>query len=382
MRAPLFLPAVLWLPFLLQVDPAFGADPKPRPKDSWITFLSHRTGDNLLYRMRPDGTECKPIFGGPIKDAPGIGAGMALYREPHWTWQSPDRKYFASWAINWLRPRDKLRATPSSPGPRFRLHLGRTDGSGPVRLLTPVCQEAAAWSPDGNRLAYAVVTERELSAHPTPARMTRIFVVAIDGTTEDMIFEQPGYWTPMDWSPDGKKLLLMHGEIVSIKPGLMTNILVELDMVTVEKMLTHPRRKSFGRWQNSDTTELLEPVLGDAVPVSPNDARYSPDGKFIAVTAIRKVEKPGGEWKAHDFEVGVIDRATATYRKVVWYKDGLRGPICWSPDGTEILFSRPLEPADKRERSKEEGSGLGIWAIKRDGSGARFLTTGLSPDWR
>ncbi len=291
---PLFVLALL-LPFPVKIVPADKGDSKLPPKGSWITFLSHRTGENLLYRMRPDGTECKPIFGGPIKDAPGIEDGTFLYREPHWTWQSPDRKYFASWANDWLRPPDKLRRTPSSPGPRFRLHLGRTDGSGPVRLLTPVCQEAAAWSPDGKRLAYAVVTERELSAHPTPARMTRIFVVAIDGTSEDMIFEQPAYWTPMDWSPDGKKLLLTHGEIISIKPALMTNILVELDMTTVEKMLTHPRRNSFGRWWNYDTTELLEPVLGDAAPVSPNGARYSPDGKFIAVTAIRKAEKPGGK---------------------------------------------------------------------------------------
>jgi Tol biopolymer transport system component len=212
--------------------------------------------------------------------------------------------------------------------------------------------------------------------------MTRIFVVAIDAASEDMIFEQPGYWTPMDWSPDGKKLLLTHGEIISMKMGLMSNILVELDMATVEKMLTHPRRNTFGRWQNYDTTELLEPVLGDAAAVSPNGARYSPDGKFIAVTAIRKAEKPGGGWKALDFELGVIDRARATYQKVVWYKDGLRGPICWSPDGAEILFSRPLEPGDKREASKEEDNGLGLWAIKSDGSGARFLTTGWSPDWR
>lgn len=375
MRSLLFIPAALWLPLLMQVVPANERDPKPALKDSWITFLSHRIGDNLLYRMRPDGSECRPIFGGPVKDAPGIGEGMSLYRQPHWTWQSPDRKHFASWTMDDLRPRGK-----SMIRPRFMLHLGRTDDTGPTRVLTPVCQEAAAWAPDGKRLAYAVVTDEESSAHPNPARMTRIYVVAIDGTSEDMIFEQPGFWTPMDWSPDGKKLLLTRGEFISTK--LMTSDLVELDMMTIEKMTKHPRRKSFGRWQNSVATELLEPVLGEATPVRPNDARYSPDGKFIAMTAIRKMEKRREGWKALDFELGVIDRATATYRKVVWYKDGLRGPICWSPDSTEILFSRPLEPGDKREAWTEEGNGLGLWAIKSDGSGARFLTTGWSPDWR
>src|SRR5262249_15004946 len=119
-------------------------------------------------------------------------------------WQSPDRKYFASWAVDSLRPRDKLIVTPSSPNPRFRLHLGRSDGTGPIRLLSPVCREAGAWSPDSKRLVYAVVTEAgPLSPHPTPAIMTRLFVVALDATSEEMIFEQPGHWTPMDWSPDG-----------------------------------------------------------------------------------------------------------------------------------------------------------------------------------
>jgi hypothetical protein len=304
---------------------------------------------------------------------------MTLYREPHWTWQSPDQKYFASWAWDSFRPRGK-----SAVRPRFRLYLGRADGTGPVRLLTPVCQEAVAWSPDSQRVAYAVTTDREASAHPNPARMTRIYVVAIDGTSEDMIFEQPGLWEPQDWSPDGKKLLLTHREFIG---PLMRSDLVEIDMATVEKMQKDARRNSSERWQNS-STGALEPVLGDTAPVSPNDARYSPDGKFIAVTAIRKAEKPGADWKPLDFELGVIDRATATYRKVVWYPDGLRGPICWSPHGLEIVFSRPLKAGDKREAmapgdgALNQEHGLGLWAIKPDGSGERFLTTGWSPDWR
>ncbi|MFL5240555.1 MAG: hypothetical protein ACJ8FY_00460 [Gemmataceae bacterium] len=382
MRACQLLSAMLSFPFLIQGGSTLGADGKAESKGSWITFLSHKTGDNLLYRMRPDASDCKPVFGGPIKDAPGIETGMSLYRQPHWSWQSPDRKYFVSWAIDSLRPADKFKFSPSTPNPRFRLHLGRTEGDGLARVITPVCQEAAAWSPDSKRLVYAVATERKSSAHTNPPIMTRLYLLAIDGTSEDMIFEQPGYWTPVDWSPDGQKLLLAHGETISIKAGLMSSVLVELDMATIEKMLNHPRQKSFGRWQNSDTKELLEPVLGDAALVRPNDARYSPNGKFTAVTAIRKAEKPGVEWKALDFELGVIERATAKYKKLAWFKEGLRGPISWSPDGTEILFSRPLSPGDEREAWKEEGTGFGLWAIGLDGSGLRFLTTGWSPDWR
>src|SRR4051794_41802207 len=65
------------------------------PAGSWITFLSRRSGGNLLYKMRPDGSEVTPIFGGDLKDVPGLPPGLTLYREPHWTRQSPDRRVFA-----------------------------------------------------------------------------------------------------------------------------------------------------------------------------------------------------------------------------------------------------------------------------------------------
>src|SRR5712692_2762195 len=101
--------------------------------------------------MRPDGSECKVIFGGPIENVPGVSDCMTLYREPHWTWQSPNGKYFASWATESFRPRDKAQSRPI-----YSLHLGRTNGVGPTRIIAPDCAEAVAWSPDSKRLAFAV----------------------------------------------------------------------------------------------------------------------------------------------------------------------------------------------------------------------------------
>ena len=66
---------------------------------SWITFLSHRSGGNRLYRMRPDGSEVAPIFGGELRGVPGLSEGQTLYRQPHWSRQSPDRTLFLSWTI-------------------------------------------------------------------------------------------------------------------------------------------------------------------------------------------------------------------------------------------------------------------------------------------
>ena len=199
------LPVACGIGFLCVAIPthpnAVAQPPAAQPK-SWITFLSRRTGDNLVYRMRPDGSDLSPIFGGTIKDAPGLGEGTALYREPHWTWQSPDRKHFVSCTYDRLHPqgRDGFR-------PQFALRLGRTDGTGPTRVIEPVCAEAAAWSPDGKRVAYAVVSDLEPVGR-NAARVSRVYVASIDGTSQELVLERPGYWAPQDWSPDGKWLLL------------------------------------------------------------------------------------------------------------------------------------------------------------------------------
>jgi Tol biopolymer transport system component len=376
------VPAFLLMLYTFQGGASHGAEPRKDRRETYITFVSHRTGDNLLYRMRPDGSDCNPIFGGTIKDAPGIDDDFNLYREPHWTWQSPDGKYFSSWAYDSLRPKNKVRALSSSPpGPMFRMILGRSDGSGPVRILTPECDEAVAWSPDSRRIAYGVFSEqRSTSAYPNPARMTRIYVVAINATSEELIFEQPGVWRPMDWSIDGKKLLMIRSEILST--NFMLSDIVEIDMAKIEKIQQNPGRENPTKWQNHVTRFLIEPVLGDAATIKPEYARYSPDGKSIAVMGIHKEDKPVN-WKPLDFELGIIDRGSSTYRKIAHYEAGLRGPLCWSPDGTEIVFSRPLEKGDDREKWDEEGSnGLELWLIKSDGTDARPLTTGWSPDWR
>jgi hypothetical protein len=123
------------------------------PKDPWITFLSHRTGANLLYKMRPDGSEMMPIFGGALTDMPGIPEGESFYRQPHWTRQSPDRRYFLSWACD---------VTKQSQA-HFMLYLGRL-GGGPVRIIDAGTDELFAWSPDSTRFAYGVPSVK--SRHP------------------------------------------------------------------------------------------------------------------------------------------------------------------------------------------------------------------------
>jgi hypothetical protein len=136
----------------LALRSACAADDTFKKSDSWITFLSHRTGDNLLYRMRPDGSECKAIFGGPIENAPGVADGMTLYREPHWTWQSPDGKKILLMHNEWTS--SKFNRSDLVELDTKQIELGLTKAApyqpwqrGIASSLQPVLGDAAAVAP-------------------------------------------------------------------------------------------------------------------------------------------------------------------------------------------------------------------------------------------
>ena len=44
-----------------------------------VTFLSHRSGHNILYAMKPDGTDIKAVFGGRVRDVPSIIEGVTTF---------------------------------------------------------------------------------------------------------------------------------------------------------------------------------------------------------------------------------------------------------------------------------------------------------------
>ncbi len=66
----------LWLCVAMTESVCRGA----APEGSFITFLSRRSGRNLLSRMRSDGSNLTPIFGGELQDVPGLAEGLSLYR--------------------------------------------------------------------------------------------------------------------------------------------------------------------------------------------------------------------------------------------------------------------------------------------------------------
>ncbi len=204
--------------------------------------------------------------------------------------------------------------------------------------------------------------------------------IGVDGSHQELLLEKPGFWTACDWSPDGRKLLLLYDPKGS--PRFGRSDLIELDLMAARHQKGRMAELRPGDdFASSLAVEWCLKSLTDGQPIGWfANSRYSPDGTRIATVFCRRTQliAPGFH------ELGVFDIASETFQPIADFPDPdwIHGPICWSPDGTEILLSRPLEPGDRRESVPTDDRGLGIWAIRDDGTGARFLTTGWSPDWR
>lgn len=335
---------------------------EPEDEGQWITFLSRRSGENLLYKMRPDGSAVTPIFGGELKGMPGIPEGATLYREPHFAFQSPDRKYFLDWA--W----DKYLPPNHSASVDFLLHLGRLDG-GPTRVVAVDASEDFAWSPDSKEFLYGRYRQYRSMSGKMAYTPKQFVIASIDGMNEEIVLEKKTpLWGFADWSWDGKKLLFFVSSTLDMSQANCS--LVEFDLESARSM-----RKEMPVFLSEEDLKAIDSNL-KTLKTTEKGVRfgggaYSPDGKTIATFTFSPDRKK-------DAELIVLDVATGTLRGIVKYPEGLRGPVRWSPDGEEILFCRHLPEYD----AVEGEGGLGIWAIHPDGSGARFITTGWCADWR
>jgi Tol biopolymer transport system component len=257
------------------------------------------------------------------------------------------------------------------------IYLGRIDG-GPARVLAPVRSgEVFTWAPDSRKFAYSRMNGpdvRSVTGLAPKVPSTQVVVAEIDGTEEEVVLEKPGYWTAADWSPDGNRLLLIYDPTRSTQFGRSDLIELDLNMARREKERLKELQPAED-FASGRTVEYCLNSLTDGQPIGWFvEARYSPDGKSIAVVFSRRARliDPGFH------ELGLFDIASETVKPIVEVPNPevIGGPICWSPDGTEILFAR-------REIPEESNGQLpNIWAIRPDGTEARFLTQGWSPDWR
>ena len=149
--------------------PAVDASPAWSPNGSKIVFKSDRDGRAELYVMNADGSNAVRLT---------YNAGVdPSFSDPDW---APDGSRIAFTCQVESGNRDICRIN--------------ADGTGLVRLTTdPTTDFAAAWSPDGRRIAFVSGSQLKL--------------MNADGSGATQV--ATSYWLPRapDWSPDGSRLV-------------------------------------------------------------------------------------------------------------------------------------------------------------------------------
>ena len=205
------------------------------------------------------------------------GAPQAL----NWPRLSPDGKRLA------LQRVDPLSNNPDIWVDDLERHT-------PVRVTTtPLPDLQPVWSPDGQYLAYS-------SGHlPSRPGKRTLNIAAADGTRLVRSFPCPAaYCEPTDWSKDGRLLVNTAEEQGA-------------DIWTV--------------W--ADNSRSPQPVLAEAF--SEKDARFSPDGRWIAY-----VSDESGHPAVS------VRPVTGTARRIVVSTGGGSEPV-WRRDGAELFFVNP-----------------------------------------
>jgi hypothetical protein len=216
---------------------------------------------------------------------------------------------------------------------------------------------------------------------------TQVVIARTDGTAEEVVLDRPGIWAADDWSPDGKRLLLSYMSSPILQRA--SSALYDLDLAEARAQSASgavPDNPAGTSSQHVPEGHGLRPILPVARGLARN-CRYSPDGKSIALVGPIIVPRPEGLIDPKEYASGVVlslyDLTAAQSRVLCSTGDIFGGPICWSPDGAEILFTRFLNAESASQGNPDVQTDIhAIWAVQFDGQGLRRITTGWCPDWQ
>ena len=350
----------------------------------------------------------------------------------------PARRLYVNEDINWIHVYDW-----SPDGQWIAVQMSREDGTSLLGMVAASdgslsILKSAGWagfsgaqlSPDGRFLAYSMQVDQK-------TKQSDLFVISADGSQENTVVQHPSNDALVDWTPDGRKLLLTSDR--SGTPGLW-EIEIE-DGKAVGK--PHLLRANFKGSYMTASGVLLSPQMlgGRNVQVGHFDSekgtwvdppknplptfvgrnsypQWSPDGSKIAYRRGRYVSVFSSDtgqvlefkldqmaqvgffaqWSP-DGERIVFEGADVKGRSGIYELDLLRGDVLpltqgkeipilmanphWSPDGTRLYYWRNGEvpvfvewdPTTRKERVLFEMEGMGFAQVSPDGKWVAVRTS-------
>ena len=222
------------------------------------------------------------------------------------------------------------------------IYTMNSDGSNQTRLTFHNADDVLpTWSPDGNQIAFA--------SYRADHEKKEIYVMDADGSNQRRLTHHPGSDSYPDWSPDGNQIAFTSNRNADEKHRL--NIFVmdadggNIRQVTNTFFAQRPRWSPNGKWilfmegeifairpDGTDLWQVSEPRPGKTMALG----GWSPDGKQIIYT------------EAIDFSVNTTTPVIATLhladpqRVFKWVR--LKRPLkalssfSFSADGKSILF--------------------------------------------
>ncbi len=195
----------------------------------------------------------------------------------------------------------------------------------------------AAWSPDGNWIAF--LSDRVAPLPGSPAGKKQLYVMPADGGEAQQLTKMEAGVNGFAWAPDSQRIALAAE---APKPKAMKDReesfgdyhVIHADYAMVHLwLLDLPKTDAAGR-----VSEVKEPKLltgaahgGDAFSVGTFD--WAPDGRRIAFSATRDPDLISG-FSGDIYTVVVADAAV---KKIV-DTPGPDSDPKWSPDGSEIAY--------------------------------------------
>lgn len=235
----------------------------------------------------------------------------------------------------------------------------------------------SAWNPERTHFVFSSTTESSFDYD--------LYVMALN-KSEVFHLDQEGPQVDPKWAPDGSKLLFP-----SWGPGVPADLWVaNADLSGPEQLTDHPGWAASGAWSPDGTRIALaiDPMVGPPsasihvmnadgsglVNVSnpdgtrPDDLNdwgplWSPDGGTVVFERERIDGSPVVELWAVAPDGSSLRQLTDAQGE-----DQDRGAT-WSPDGSQLYFTRCASCAG------EGGGAQDVWAMQRDGSDLRPVTT-------
>jgi Tol biopolymer transport system component len=231
-------------------------------------------------------------------------------------------------------------------GGRRRLLVGRSIRGGP-RALT--FYGAAAWSPDGERLAFT----GDLGSPGALASRPDIFVVRADGSAPRRLTTSEDSSNPV-WSPDGQRIYFTrhpesHPDQIDLPNGL-----------TVTPAWIWSMRPD-----GSDQREVTAPVAGRVE----RPGSFSPDGAWLAFTRGRDSELEQARLRTSQ-AVWVMRPDGSDQHKLA---DRAQDPA-FSPDARRIAFASDRDRNGRLNYGDRAFFANDLYVMSSDGSSPRRLT--------